>query len=73
MLVHGRARAPLLSNALACVVQLVTFDPCGAPALSLGTWLTDAQSGQCSAAAAASSAAADSTAARFITARIQSR
>lgn len=56
MLVHGRARALSVSNALACVVQLVTFDPRGAPALPHGT---DAQSGQASAAAAHS--AADST------------
>lgn len=56
MLVHGRARALSVSNALACVVQLVTFDPRGATALPHGT---DAQSGQASAAAAHS--APDST------------
>lgn len=71
MLVHGRARALSVSNALACVVQLVTFDPRGAPALPHGT---DAQSGQASAAAAHS--AADSTGGggtRLVTVPIQSR
>lgn len=41
-------------HALACVVQLITFDPCGAPAPALSTWRTHAQGRQwCAAASAA--------------------
>ncbi len=54
------ARATVHIHALACVVQLITFDPCGAPAPALGTWRTDAQGRRwCADAAAAAAAAAD--------------
>ena len=56
---HASASArTVLIHALACIVQLVTFDPRGAPAPALvGTWRADAQGSQwCAAAAAADTA-----------------
>lgn len=48
------------THALAFDVQLTTFDPCGAPAHTLGTWRTDAQGRRWSAAAAADTAGLNS-------------